>query len=61
LRFSIEEVGLEFLADNPLVPFVTPDRLATVPSLIADWGLVRWDDSAQEYTAIQDQTQSPIA
>jgi len=61
LRISIEEEGLEFLADKPLVPFVTPDRLATALSLMADCGLVQWDNSAQGYTVTQDQTQSPIA
>jgi len=50
LRISIEEEGLAFFADKPLVPFVTPDRLATALSLMADCGLVRWDDSANGYT-----------
>jgi hypothetical protein len=61
LRISIEEEGLEFLADKPLVPFVTPDRLATALSLMADCGLIQWDESAQGYIAIEDQTPSPGA
>ena len=50
LRISIEEKGLAFLADKPLVPFVTPDRLATALSLMADCGLLQWDDTAKGYT-----------
>lgn len=50
LRIGIEEEGLEFLADKPLVPFVTPDRLATCLSLMADCGLLKWDDAANGYT-----------
>jgi hypothetical protein len=56
LRISIEEEGLEFLADKPLVPFVTPDRLATALSLMADCGLIQWEGAAQGYTAVEDQT-----
>jgi hypothetical protein len=50
LRIGIEEEGLEFLADEPLVPFVTPDRLATTLSLMADCGLLQWDDKAKGHT-----------
>jgi hypothetical protein len=49
LRISIEEEGLEFLADKPLVPFVTPDRLATCLSLMPDCGLLKWDDATNGY------------
>ncbi len=49
LRISIEEDGLEFLAEEPLVPSVTPDRLRTALSLMADCGLIGWDDSRQAY------------
>jgi hypothetical protein len=52
LRISIEEEGLTFLADKPLVPFVTPDRLATALSLMNDCGLLKWDDAAKGYTAV---------
>lgn len=45
LRVSIEEEGLSFLADKPLAPFVTPDRLATALSLMADCGLLTLDGS----------------
>ena len=51
LRISIEEDGLEFLADSPLIPSVTPDRLHTALSLMADCGLVGWDDSHPGYFA----------
>jgi hypothetical protein len=44
LRISIEEEGLSFLADSPLIPSVTPDRLATALSLMADCGLLRGDE-----------------
>jgi hypothetical protein len=44
LRISIEEEGLAFLADSPLIPSVTPDRLATALSLMADCGLLGGDE-----------------
>lgn len=44
LRISIEEEGLAFLADSPLIPSVTPDRLATALSLMADCGLLEGDE-----------------
>lgn len=44
LRISIEEEGLSFLAEAPLIPSVTPDRLATALSLMADCGLVSGDE-----------------
>jgi hypothetical protein len=50
LRISIEEEGLAFLADKPLRPFVTPDRLATALSLMADCGLLSWDETEKGYT-----------
>jgi hypothetical protein len=49
LRISIEEEGLEFLADNPFVPTVTPDRLGTALSLMADSGLIGLDPSEGKY------------
>jgi hypothetical protein len=51
LRISIEEDGLEFLADKPLVPSVTPDRLYTALSLMLDCGLINWGDSQEGYVA----------
>lgn len=44
LRISIEEEGLSFLADAPLIPSVTPDRLATALSLMVDCGLLSGDE-----------------
>jgi hypothetical protein len=49
LRISIEEDGLEFLADKPLVPSVTSDRLATALSLLEECGLIGWDDDREAY------------
>lgn len=49
LRIIIEEDGLEFLADAPVVPSVTPDRLYTALSLMADCGLIGWNDSQDGY------------
>jgi len=49
LRISIEEEGLEFLADNPFVPTVTHDRLATTLLLMADCGLIGLDPSEGKY------------
>jgi len=49
LRISIEEEGLEFLADNPFVPTVTHDRLGTTLSLMADCGLIGLDPSEGKY------------
>jgi len=49
LRISIEEEGLEFLADDPFVPTVTHDRLGTALSLMADCGLIGLDRSQQKY------------
>jgi hypothetical protein len=49
LRISIEEQGLEFLADDPFVPTVTHDRLRTALSLMADCGLIGTDPSEQRY------------
>ncbi|HEX7316683.1 MAG TPA: hypothetical protein VF297_22465 [Pyrinomonadaceae bacterium] len=51
LRISIEEDGLEFLAAPPFVPSVTPDRLYTALSLMADCGLIGWDDAQDGYIA----------
>jgi hypothetical protein len=51
LRISIEEDGLEFLADNPLLPSVTPDRLNSALSLTEDCGLIGWDESQAGYFA----------
>ena len=44
LRIIIEEEGLAFLADSSLIPSVTPDRLATALSLMADCGLLEGDE-----------------
>jgi len=52
LRISIEEDGLEFLADAPLIPTITQDRLATAMALMADCGLIRWDANAGAYGAV---------
>jgi len=52
LRISIEEEGLEFLADNPFVPTVTQDRLRTALSLMSDCGLIGSDQSEQKYFSI---------
>ena len=49
LRFSIEEEGLTFLADRPLVPIVTPDRLASALSLMTDCDLLCWDRAAMGF------------
>jgi len=49
LRISIEEEGLEFLADKPFAPTVTPDRLGTALSLMADCGLIGLDPSEGKY------------
>lgn len=49
LRISIEEEGLEFLADDPFVPTVTHDRLGTALSLMADCGLIGSDRSEEKY------------
>jgi hypothetical protein len=49
LRISIEEDGLEFLADAPVIPSLTPDRLYTALSLMADCGLIGWDSSRNGY------------
>jgi hypothetical protein len=49
LRISIEEDGLTFLANKPLEPVVTPDRLATAVSLMADCDLLRCENSSQGY------------
>jgi hypothetical protein len=46
LRISIEEEGLAFLADSPLIPSVTLDRLATALSLMADCGLLKGDEES---------------
>lgn len=51
LRISIEDDGLEFLADKPLVPTVTNDRLYTALSLMEDCGLIGWNESADGYFA----------
>jgi hypothetical protein len=40
LRIAIEEHGLVLLADTPLRPPVTPDRLNSALSLMADCGLI---------------------
>lgn len=53
LRISIEEDGLEFLADAPVVPSLTHDRLYTGLSLMADCGLIGWDDSQNGYAVIR--------
>jgi hypothetical protein len=49
LRICIEEEGLTFLADDPLRPVVTPDRLATAVNLMADCGLLKKDASGVRY------------
>lgn len=49
LRISIEEEGLEFLADYPFVPTVAHDRLETALSLMADCGLIGSYQSEQKY------------
>ena len=49
LRISIEEEGLEFLADEPFVPRVASDRLRTALSLMADCGLIGSDQPEQKY------------
>lgn len=51
LRISIEDNGLEFLADKPLIPTVTNDRLNTALSLMADCGLIGWNESDEGYFA----------
>ncbi len=50
LRISIEEDGLTFLADKPLEPVLTPDRLATAVSLMADCGLLKFDLATGAYS-----------
>jgi hypothetical protein len=51
LRISIEEEGLEFLVDEPLLPTVTADRLNTALSLMEDCGLIGWSDEPTGYVA----------
>jgi hypothetical protein len=52
LRISIEEDGLEFLADAPVVPSLTHDRLYTALSLMADYGMIGWDEKQNGYVMI---------
>ena len=47
LRIAIEEEGLLLLADKPIAPSVTPDRLNTALSLMADCGLIARDADGQ--------------
>jgi hypothetical protein len=49
LRISIEEDGLEFLADKIFAPSVTLDRLESALSLMKDCGLIGCDDAGQRY------------
>lgn len=51
LRISIEEDGLEFLADKVLVPSVTADRLESALSLMADCGMIGSNDERTVYFA----------
>jgi hypothetical protein len=51
LRISIEEDGLEFLADRPFVPSISLDRLDSALSLMWDCGLISWDNSEVGYYA----------
>lgn len=51
LRIILEEGGLEFLADAPMFPSLTHDRLHTALSLMADCGLIDWNESQREYVA----------
>ena len=53
LRISIEEDGLEFIADgSPVIPSLTPDRLNTALGLMADCGLIGRDDSQNAFVVI---------
>lgn len=52
LRISIEEDGLEFIADAPMSPSLTPDRLNTALWLMADCGLIGRDDSQNAFVVI---------
>jgi hypothetical protein len=51
LRISIEEEGLALIADAPMFPSLTPDRLYTALSLMADCGMIGWDDSLEMYVS----------
>jgi hypothetical protein len=51
LRISIEEDGLEMIADDPLQPSVARDRLDAVLSLMEDCRLVRWNEGEVGYFA----------
>jgi hypothetical protein len=52
LRIAVEEQGLELLADKPLRPTVTPDRLDAALSLMADCGLVGRGATSGDYFSI---------
>jgi hypothetical protein len=49
LRITIEEEGLEVLVPKPWKPDITPDRLETVLSLMAECELVKWDGDQGGY------------
>jgi hypothetical protein len=49
LRITIEEEGLEVLVSKPWKPDITPDRLETVLSLMAECELIKWDGDQGGY------------
>jgi len=50
LRITFEEEGLEALISRPWRPDITPDRLDTVLSLMAECELIKWDDDKSGYS-----------
>jgi hypothetical protein len=52
LRISIEEDGLEMIADEPLKPSVAQDRLYAVLSLMEDCRMIRWNEAEGGYYAV---------
>jgi hypothetical protein len=50
LRITIEEEGLEVLVSKPWMPDITPDRLGTVLSLMAECKLIKWDSDQSVYS-----------
>ena len=51
LRIAIEEEGLEVLVAKPWQPDITPDRLATILSLMAECELIEQDAGGEGYIA----------
>lgn len=49
LRIILEENGLEALVERPWQPRITPDRLASALSLLADCGFVSYDTESDKY------------